>query len=442
MNNQTIDLPSEPKPLAVATRPLSSDSFLAVIDRAARDNTVDVAKMERLMAMAEKMHDRQAEAEYDQAMNAAQAEMRPISRDCHNPQTRSKYASYEAIDRAIRPVYSAHGFALCYGSRASSQPDHVIVTCRVSHRAGHKEAYEVDMPADGKGLKGGDMMTKTHATGSALSYGQRYLAKLIFNLSFGGADDDGNAAGQTRPAPPGRVASPSPPQRAAPPAKPAPAPTQAPPPRPVASDAPANEATRTRTLQILKAEKDGENRQIVLEYLQKANILLPNEEPEEWPLRWVPNSKEQLESLQSCLDDFASGGDLTLPYKPNDDLGRAGASGSLSSGSRPSAAPGPPTPSGNGPAEAATSTGPDAPDAPWRSYPVPFGQHSGTKLADLDKNVLFGFWANYQPQETWQNAKGITLQTKPEKLAKDREFRAMLDAAGQHYEFRHPETTP
>src|SRR5690606_15862485 len=51
------------------------------------------------------------------------------------------------------------------------------------------------MPADGKGAKGGDVMTKTHAAGSAMSYGQRYLLKLIFNVAIGENDDDGNSAG-------------------------------------------------------------------------------------------------------------------------------------------------------------------------------------------------------------------------------------------------------
>jgi hypothetical protein len=51
------------------------------------------------------------------------------------------------------------------------------------------------MPADGKGAKGNDVMTKTHATGSAMSYGSRYLLKLIFNIAIGQDDDDGNGAG-------------------------------------------------------------------------------------------------------------------------------------------------------------------------------------------------------------------------------------------------------
>jgi len=37
-------------------------------------------------------------------------------------------------------------------------------------------------------------MTKTHAAGSAMSYGMRYLLKGIFNVAVGEDDDDGNGA--------------------------------------------------------------------------------------------------------------------------------------------------------------------------------------------------------------------------------------------------------
>ncbi len=44
--------------------------------------------------------------------------------------------------------------------------------------------------------KGGDVMTKTPATGSAVTYGRRYLLTMIFNIAVG--DDDGNiASGET-----------------------------------------------------------------------------------------------------------------------------------------------------------------------------------------------------------------------------------------------------
>ena len=45
----------------------------------------------------------EAEQAFNEAMTRAQAEMRPVARDANNPQTRSKYASYVALDRALRP---------------------------------------------------------------------------------------------------------------------------------------------------------------------------------------------------------------------------------------------------------------------------------------------------------------------------------------------------
>jgi hypothetical protein len=58
---------------------------------------------------------------------------------------------------------------------------------------GHSRRYVLPMPADCKGARGGDVMSRTHATASACSYGMRYLATMTFNLAID-RDDDGNAA--------------------------------------------------------------------------------------------------------------------------------------------------------------------------------------------------------------------------------------------------------
>lgn len=169
-------------------------TMLSVISRAASDPSVDIEKLERLMAMKERMDAKQAEQAFNAAMSAAQSEMGRISTDATNPQTRSRYATYGKLDSSLRPVYTRHGFALSYGTRRSQTEGYMTILCDVSHEAGHVKQYECDMPADGKGAKGGDVMTKTHAAGSAMSYGQRYLLKLIFNVAIGEDDDDGNTA--------------------------------------------------------------------------------------------------------------------------------------------------------------------------------------------------------------------------------------------------------
>ena len=182
--------------------PVSTDPTIAmihVIERAAVNPDVDIDKMERLMDMQERMMDRNAETEFNQAMSLAQSEVGFVNVDLKNGQTHSKYASYVQMDRALRPVYTKHGFALSFNTEATDKPDMVRVLCYVTHKAGHTRNYSIDMPADGKGAKGGDVMTKTHATGAASSYGMRYLLKLIFNVAIGEDDTDGNIEPEVLP---------------------------------------------------------------------------------------------------------------------------------------------------------------------------------------------------------------------------------------------------
>lgn len=174
-------------------------TLLAIIERAASNPAVDVDKMQKLLDMKERMDAKLGESEFNAAMSAAQSELRRIVADASNPQTHSKYASYAALDRVVRPIYTANGFALSFDTGDSPADQTVRVLCYVSHRGGFSRTYHVDMPADGKGAKGADVMTKTHATGSAMSYGMRYLLKMIFNLAIGEDDDDGNGAGNDLP---------------------------------------------------------------------------------------------------------------------------------------------------------------------------------------------------------------------------------------------------
>jgi len=175
-----------PAPISDAT------AIIQVIERAAMNPAVDVDKMERLLAMHERMRARDAEMAFNEAMTLAQAEMRAVSVNATNKQTGSKYATYEKLDAALRPIYTKFGFAISYNTADCPMPECVRVVALVSHSSGHSRPYHIDMPADGKGAKGGDVMTKTHATGAALSYGSRYLLKGIFNVAIGEEDRDGN----------------------------------------------------------------------------------------------------------------------------------------------------------------------------------------------------------------------------------------------------------
>lgn len=184
----------EPKALA-----MPADTALQVFERIASAPGASVEAIERLMALWERIEAKKAEQAFNAAMTEAQKEMRAVAPDAFNPQTKSKYATLAALDADLRPVYTKHGFALSFDTGDAPHELEVRVLCYVSHAGGHAKTYKIDMPADGKGAKGGDAMTRTHATGSAASYGQRYLLKLIFNVTVGELDDDGNGAARPKP---------------------------------------------------------------------------------------------------------------------------------------------------------------------------------------------------------------------------------------------------
>jgi hypothetical protein len=163
-----------------------------VIERAASNPAVDIEKMERLMQMHERIVARDAETAFNEAMTACQIEIGRVAPNADNPQTKSRYATYAKLDGLLRPVYTRHGFSISFDTDDSPKPEHIRVLAYVA-RGGFTRTYKVDMPADGKGAKGGDVMTKTHATGAGMQYGMRYLLKGIFNIAIGDEDKDGNA---------------------------------------------------------------------------------------------------------------------------------------------------------------------------------------------------------------------------------------------------------
>lgn len=170
-----------------------TQAMIALVQRLATDPSVDVGKLEKLMDLQERVIGKQQEQAFIVSMQRAQERMRVIGKDMENSQTRSRYASYDKLDRALRPIYTSEGFSLSFDTKTSSQgPDFMTVLCYVSHIAGHTRMYSMDIPTDGKGAKGNDVMTKTHATGAGASYASRYLLKMIWNVAVGEEDQDGN----------------------------------------------------------------------------------------------------------------------------------------------------------------------------------------------------------------------------------------------------------
>lgn len=174
-------------------------AIISMIERAARDPSVDIVKMERLFEMQEKAMLRHARIAYADALSLMQPELPVIDRKGkitikekggEKVIQSTPYALWEDTNEAIRPVLARHGFSLSFkvGMAADGK---ITVTGILLHREGHQEETTITLPHDSSGSK-----NAVQAVGSSTSYGKRYTAGLLLNLTSRGEDDDGKGADQ------------------------------------------------------------------------------------------------------------------------------------------------------------------------------------------------------------------------------------------------------
>lgn len=168
-----------------------SGGLLGVIARAARDPAVDIDKMERLLEMQERVLARQAREAYAVALAELQPKLPIISERGkilnNTKQVQSTYAYWEDVNEAIRPLLAEHGFSLSF--RTGRDKADVTVTGVLTHRQGHCEQTTITLPSDGSGNK-----NAVQAVASSTSYGKRYTAFALLNITTKGEDDDGATA--------------------------------------------------------------------------------------------------------------------------------------------------------------------------------------------------------------------------------------------------------
>lgn len=163
-----------------------SATILQVIQRAAADPQCDIEKMERLMAMHERMQAVSASAAFNAAMAEMQCELPSIAERGKGHGT-VRYATLEDINDVIKPIMQKHGFAVSF--KVEHAQAGISVTGILMHRQGHREQTTMLLPTDTSGSK-----NAVQAVGSSTSYGKRYVLCALLNISTRGEDDDGYAA--------------------------------------------------------------------------------------------------------------------------------------------------------------------------------------------------------------------------------------------------------
>ena len=208
--SDNTDMPEPEDDMPATAEPLTPRALVAVqqpqpnlslIEKALAAGVTDADYLAKMVDLQQQQEERSAQAEYNRAMNAAQREMPAVTKDSENKFNQTKYASLEAVMRAIQPVYVKNGFALSFGQEPlDAREGWMRVFVDVCHVEGHTRRYFGDFPLDSAGAKGGSNKTAIQAVGSAFSYARRYLLGLVFNLVFTNEDNDGQplAAEPTR----------------------------------------------------------------------------------------------------------------------------------------------------------------------------------------------------------------------------------------------------
>lgn len=172
--------------------PTQAAQVLTMLERVLTAPNFDIDRAERLWAMQKEVRAEQAKAAFIAANSSMQGELPSIKKrgeiKNNSGSVQSKYALWEDVNDAIKPVLMKHGFALSF--LVEQEGPKITVTGILSHTDGHRETTSIVLAPDKTGAK-----NDVQAVGSAISYGKRYTAGALLNLTSHGEDDDGQRAG-------------------------------------------------------------------------------------------------------------------------------------------------------------------------------------------------------------------------------------------------------
>jgi hypothetical protein len=178
--------------------PAQDAPMVAMIERIAMDPSIPIDRLEKMLAMKERMEDRAREDEerrakkaYFAAMSKCQAELPVVTKTRKNTHTKSTYADLAAIEEQAMPIIHRHGFSVSFQPDGYNDKGELRILWEIAHEEGHSRNGVGEIPVDKAGAQGTVNKTGTQAFGSTATYGRRYLLCMLFNISTGD-DADGN----------------------------------------------------------------------------------------------------------------------------------------------------------------------------------------------------------------------------------------------------------
>mgnify|MGYP001562050934 CR=1 FL=1 len=180
--------PQRVKPQAALAVREPPSTPMGVFERLAKDKTIDVDKLEKLIALQKDILLVQAKAAYGVAFSRMQGELPTIDKRGKiivKGALRSRYAKLEDIQTAVKPILQRHGFSLRHRTEWPRE-GLIRVVGILSHSEGHAEESAFEGPLDES-----EYRTQIQSMGSTVSYGRRYTTIDLLNITQRGVDDDG-----------------------------------------------------------------------------------------------------------------------------------------------------------------------------------------------------------------------------------------------------------
>lgn len=178
--------------------PSASSNLLDQIVQAASNPEVDAGKMEQLANLALNLRREEQKERFNRDLAAAMMKMPRISKRNQiiipanaqkgtRERVQGKFASWDNIDAAIRPILSEHNLALRFKIRGDENGTYC--TPILLHTNGWvDEGEELRVPPDLSGSK-----NAAQAIGSSTSYAKRYAACAALNIVTEDEDRDGTS---------------------------------------------------------------------------------------------------------------------------------------------------------------------------------------------------------------------------------------------------------
>jgi hypothetical protein len=176
----------------------SPDRLIAL----ALEKGADPGTIEKLMDLQERFEAGNARKAYVLAMTAFKIEAPSVlikgdkvDFQSSKGRTHYNYANLGSIVQEITAILGKHSLSASWETKQNDKDD-VIVTCHITHSAGHRESVTLRGPADESGNK-----NRIQAVGSTVTYLQRYTLLAALGLATGEDDDGRLGKGNTSPPP-------------------------------------------------------------------------------------------------------------------------------------------------------------------------------------------------------------------------------------------------